>query len=124
MAVPPEPTNSFEPSGSVQYFKAGSIGQFPLHLGKKVTIGSLDIAVFRTAESVFYALDNRTGHKKGGPLAEGLVSGEYVYCPLRECRIHLPTGQVQQPDTGQVATYPVRLKDGFVLIGIGQPQAI
>ena len=39
------------------------------------------VAVFRTATDAVYALDNRCPHK-GGPLAEGIVHGTSVTCPL------------------------------------------
>lgn len=102
----------------VSYYSIGSIEDFPLHLGKAVQIGETEIAVFRLSESVLYALENRTGHKKGGPLARGLVSGEYVYCPLRDCKISLLSGEVQQPDTGQVRTFPIWLEGQNVLVGM------
>lgn len=105
-------------SGNVSFYSVGSLEDFPLHLGKAVGIGDMEIAVFRLSERSLYALENRTGHKKGGPLAEGLVSGEYVYCPLRDCKISLLTGEVQLPDTGQVRTFPICVKGDTVLIGI------
>ncbi|NEW05826.1 nitrite reductase small subunit NirD [Paenibacillus sp. SYP-B3998] len=105
-------------SGNVSYYSVGSLEDFPLHLGKAVGIGETEIAVFRLSESILYALENRTGHKKGGPLAEGLISGEYVYCPLRDCKISLMTGEVQSPDTGQVRTFPICIEGNTVLIGI------
>ncbi|UJF33822.1 nitrite reductase (NAD(P)H) small subunit [Paenibacillus hexagrammi] len=102
----------------VSYHSVGNVEDFPLHLGKVVHIeGGPEIAVFRVAERTLYALENRTGHKKGGPLAEGLVSGEYVYCPLRDCKISLLTGEVQLPDTGRVSVYPLRLDGDVVLVG-------
>ncbi|WP_138755562.1 nitrite reductase (NAD(P)H) small subunit [Paenibacillus sinopodophylli] len=108
--------------GEVAYYPVGSLADFPLHLGKVVKLGSggTEIAIFRLDERTLYALENRTGHQKGGPLAEGLVSGEYVYCPLRDCKISLVTGEVQLPDTGQVETFPLCLEGDVVLVGIEQ----
>ncbi|MBE1445868.1 nitrite reductase small subunit NirD [Paenibacillus sp. OAS669] len=101
------------------YYPVGNLADFPLHLGKAVNIeGQAEIAIFRLSERTVYALENRTGHKKGGPLAEGLVSGEYVYCPLRDCKISLRTGEVQLPDTGNVRTFPVCLEGDTILVGI------
>ncbi|MEW9701280.1 nitrite reductase small subunit NirD [Paenibacillus sp. SI8] len=102
----------------VSYYSIGVREDFPLHLGKAVQLGETEIAVFRVAEDLLYALENRTGHKKGGPLAEGLVSGDYVYCPLRDCKISLLTGEVQLPDTGQVRVFPVKLEGSNVLVGL------
>ena len=73
------------------------------------------VAVFRTAEDEVFALDNACPHKQG-PLAEGIVHGKAVTCPLHNWVISLETGEVQGPDEGQVATYPARVDDGRILI--------
>ncbi|MFD0698189.1 nitrite reductase small subunit NirD [Paenibacillus sp. GCM10027628] len=101
---------------SAVHHLVGNLEDFPLHLGKTVHIGETEIAVFRISEDTLYALENKTGHKKGGPLTEGIVSGEYVYCPLHDCKVNLRTGEVQLPDTGQVKTFPVSLEGNKVLI--------
>lgn len=71
------------------------------------------VAVFRTATDTVYALDNRCPHK-GGPLAEGIVHGASVTCPLHNWVFSLETGQAQGLDEGQVATYPARVIDGRI----------
>jgi len=73
------------------------------------------VAVFRTAEDEVFALDNACPHKQG-PLAEGIVHGKAVTCPLHNWVISLETGEVQGPDEGQVATYPARVDDGRILL--------
>lgn len=73
------------------------------------------VAVFRTGADEVYALDNACPHKNG-PLAEGIVHGKAVTCPLHNWVISLETGQVQGPDEGQVATYPARVVDGRILL--------
>ncbi|MBP1977522.1 nitrite reductase small subunit NirD [Cohnella thailandensis] len=96
----------------------GGLSEFPRGLGRQVRISDWDLAVFRTTDGALYALENRTPHPKGGPLAEGIVSGHYVYCPLRDWKIDLEDGEVQEPDTGRVRTFPVRIEDEAVLIGL------
>jgi nitrite reductase (NADH) small subunit len=73
------------------------------------------VAVFRTASDEVFALDNTCPHKKG-PLAEGIVHGNAVTCPLHNWVISLETGQVQGPDNGTVATYPARLQGGRIYL--------
>ncbi|WP_415401857.1 nitrite reductase small subunit NirD [Tateyamaria sp. SN3-11] len=73
------------------------------------------VAVFRTASDAVYALDNACPHK-AGPLAEGIVHGAAVTCPLHNWVISLETGLVQGPDEGQVATYPARIEGGRILL--------
>ena len=73
------------------------------------------VAVFRTAADEVFALDNACPHKNG-PLAEGIVHGSSVTCPLHNWVISLETGLVQGPDEGQVATYPARVEGGRILL--------
>ncbi len=73
------------------------------------------VAVFRTGADEVFALDNACPHKQG-PLAEGIVHGNAVTCPLHNWVISLETGLVQGPDEGQVATYPAKVQDGRILL--------
>ena len=75
------------------------------------------VAIFRTAEDEVYALDNACPHKNG-PLAEGIVHGRAVTCPLHNWVISLETGMVQGADEGQVATYPARIEAGRILLDV------
>jgi nitrite reductase (NADH) small subunit len=73
------------------------------------------VAVFRTATDEVFALDNACPHK-AGPLAEGIVHGRSVTCPLHNWVISLETGMAQGADKGRVATYPARLEQGRILL--------
>ena len=73
------------------------------------------VAVFRTAEDEVYALDNACPHKQG-PLAEGIVHGKSVTCPLHNWVFDLETGQAQGADEGQVATYPAQVAEGRIML--------
>ncbi|WP_417243780.1 nitrite reductase small subunit NirD [Celeribacter sp.] len=75
------------------------------------------VAIFRTATDQVFALDNACPHKNG-PLADGIVHGASVTCPLHNWVISLETGMVQGPDEGQVATYPVRVEQGRILLDV------
>ncbi|KQT85307.1 nitrite reductase small subunit NirD [Aurantimonas sp. Leaf443] len=66
------------------------------------------LAVFRTADDQVFATEDRCPHK-GGPLSQGIVHDGSVTCPLHNQVIDLSSGQVRGPDTGRVATYPVRV---------------
>ncbi|RJE83861.1 nitrite reductase (NAD(P)H) small subunit [Paenibacillus sp. 1011MAR3C5] len=101
----------------------GLIEDFPVGLGREVRMGNVQIAVFRTTDGIFYALENRTPHAKGGTLAEALVSGHYIYCPIRDLKISLETGLVQAPDTGQVRKFDIRAVNGIVEVALnGAPE--
>jgi len=85
--------------------------------GKTLRIGELEIALFRLKNGEFYAIENRCPHK-GGVLVEGMVSGQYVFCPMHDWKINVTDGKVQEPDHGCVKTYNVEVKgnDVFILL--------
>ncbi|WP_422660669.1 nitrite reductase small subunit NirD [Paenibacillus sp. EC2-1] len=101
-----------------QYIAIGKIDEFMVRIGRVVVIENEEIAVFRTSDGRFFALENKNPHPKGGPLAEGIVSGHYLYDPLYDWRIDLETGNVQEPDSGKVQTYTIRLEDDIVQIAL------
>ncbi|PFP31444.1 nitrite reductase (NAD(P)H) small subunit [Bacillus sp. AFS073361] len=84
--------------------------------GYSLKIDNIDIALFKVTSGEVYAIENRSPHPKGGVLSEGLVSGEYVYCPVYDWKISLKDGKVQAPDEGQVRTFKVELEDDIVFI--------
>ncbi|MNJ05244.1 Assimilatory nitrite reductase [NAD(P)H] small subunit [compost metagenome] len=63
-------------------------------------------------------MENKNPHPKGGPLAEGILSGYYLYDPLYDWKIDLRSGEVQAPDHGQVATFPVKVEGDSVKVSL------
>ncbi len=86
--------------------------------GRTVRSGQIEIAVFRLSDGRIRAVDNRCPHKQG-PLAEGIVSGDTIICPLHARKINLETGEVLKPDSGCVKTWPVKVEDGQVFLSLG-----
>ncbi|MGZ6298511.1 MAG: nitrite reductase small subunit NirD [Parachlamydiaceae bacterium] len=84
--------------------------------GYSIKIDEVEIALFKLSNGKVFALENRSPHPKGGGLSEGLVSGEYVYCPVYDWKISLVDGEVQAPDRGQVRTYKVEVIEDIVFI--------
>ena len=76
-----------------------------------------DIAIFRPATDRVFALADRCPHK-GGPLSQGIVSGDTVTCPLHGWNIALDSGQACAPDVGCARRYPVQLRDGHVWLSL------
>jgi len=100
----------------IQYrMRVAAIDEIPEKLGKTVKIGSQEIALFRLGNGEIRAIENRCPHR-GGVLAEGMVSGEHVFCPMHDWKINLSDGKVQAPDTGCVKTYETELEDGQVIV--------
>lgn len=93
----------------------GDINAVPRRGARCVTTPHGKIAVFRTMEDQVFAMDNRCPHK-GGPLAEGIVHGASVTCPLHNWVFDLATGEAMGADEGRVRTYPVQVVDGRIRI--------
>ena len=101
-----------------QEYTIGTVQDFLPQIGRVVVAGNVELAVFRTSDGSVYALENRNPHPKGGPLAEGIVSGYYLYDPLYDWKIDLRSGEVQAPDHGKVETYSVTLDGETVTVSI------
>ena len=95
----------------------------PPREGRAVTIGDRQIAIFNLGGR-FLATANGCPHR-GGPLCDGIVTGAAVVCPLHTWKISLETGAVERPagGAGCVGTYPTRVEEGIVWIGIPAARA-
>lgn len=96
----------------------GALTDIPLRGARMVKTGNGCVAIFRTGEEELFATSNACPHK-GGPLAEGIVHGRKVTCPLHSWTYSLETGEAQGADEGSIATYPVRHEKGRVLLDLG-----
>lgn len=84
---------------------------------KAVRIGNRLVALYRIAGKV-YATDNICSHEFA-ELADGMLDGEYIECPLHQARFHVPTGKATSlPATEDIATFPVRIEGEDVLVGM------
>ena len=59
-------------------------------VGTALTVNGTEVAVFR-CRSQLYGLQNRCPHA-GGSLADGVVEGDEVICPLHSYRFNIRTG--------------------------------
>lgn len=97
----------------------------PLREGRVARIGDREIALFHLGDRVL-AVDNRCPHQ-GGPLCDGIVSGQSVVCPLHAWKVNLADGTVERPTHGRdhcVRTYETRLDDGIVSIQMAAPAVL
>jgi nitrite reductase (NADH) small subunit len=87
-----------------------------------VQIGDREIALFNLGDR-FLAVDGRCPHQ-GGPLADGIVAGNTVVCPLHAWKVNLENGCVERPgNQGRcVATYPTKVEEGIVMITSALPR--
>lgn len=100
---------------SVEVVSIGSVRDLPERIGKTVCVRDKEVAVFKLLNGAIRAVENRCPHK-GGVLSEGMVSGEFVFCPMHDWKICLDNGKVQDPDTGCVKTYKTKIDGGEVFL--------
>ncbi|AVO37990.1 nitrite reductase small subunit NirD [Pukyongiella litopenaei] len=98
----------------MSWIDIGHIDDIPLRGARVVKTPVGCVALFRTAETEIFAASNTCPHK-GGPLADGIVHGQSVTCPLHNWVFDLNTGAARGED-GRIATYPLRLTGGRILL--------
>lgn len=99
------------------WIEIGAVEDIPRQGARVVKTAAGNIAVFRTLDGEVFALRDQCPHK-GGPLSQGIVSGNKVACPLHDWKIALDTGLAVAPDKGCAARFPVRLEGGKVSLSL------
>lgn len=119
--------------------KAGKISDIPEGEGRVFRLNSTEVAIFRLASEIqgssgqgsqgstnpsnprilepspnIFAIDNRCPHQQG-PLADGIIAGDEVVCPLHGHRFNLRTGE-SAGDDERIKTYPVLVEGEDVFI--------
>jgi Ferredoxin subunits of nitrite reductase and ring-hydroxylating dioxygenases len=84
-------------------FDLGPLDRIPLGEGRTFRVGERDVAVFNTRTGIF-ATDALCPHR-AGRLADGLVGGGKVICPLHARMFALDTGQPVGNDCPALTTY-------------------
>ena len=105
-------------SAHTEWIRIAYCEDMPLREGREVMIGDRAIAVFNLGDR-FLAVENRCPHR-GGPLADGIVSGGSVVCPLHGWKVDLQHGNVQRPaeTPACVKTFRTRVEAGTLLLEI------
>ena len=89
----------------------------PPREGRAVMVGERQLALFNLGDR-FLATDAQCPHK-GGPLCDGIVTGNSVVCPLHAWKVDLETGAVTRPSNAIdhcVGTYQTKVDDGVVSV--------
>jgi len=97
------------------WIKVVPLSEIPKLGARVVRHNGQDIAVFRNDGDGVFAMNDKCPHK-GGPLSQGIVSGNSVTCPMHGMNIRLTDGKAVAPDEGCVGTYPVKVEAGVVYL--------
>lgn len=104
------------------WIAVGALTDIPPAGARPVRTPLGSIALFRTADDQVFALKDQCPHR-GGPLAQGMVYGHRVCCPMHGLSIDLQTGEAVAPDTGCAARYRVRIENGTVYLSLADQAA-
>ncbi|GAB1855977.1 nitrite reductase small subunit NirD [Flavobacteriaceae bacterium MHTCC 0001] len=104
------------------WFKAASVGDFPVDGGACVKYKDKQIAVFNFDRlGKWYACQNLCPHKMEMVLSRGMIGDDKgtpkVACPLHKKTFSLETGENLNSDLDPIAIYPVKVENGFVYLG-------
>lgn len=99
------------------WVEVGQVNDIPKLGARVVQTGQGDIAVFRNSQNEIFALRDKCPHK-GGPLSQGIVSGNSVTCPLHNWKISLENGEAMGPDSGCSGVYAVKLEGETIYLNL------
>jgi nitrite reductase (NADH) small subunit len=104
-----------------QWLRITACENIPPREGRAAMAGGREIALFNLGDR-FLAVESRCPHQ-GGPLADGIVTGASVVCPLHAWKVGLESGCVERPAgaTACVATYATRVEAGVVMVELPAP---
>jgi 3-phenylpropionate/trans-cinnamate dioxygenase ferredoxin component len=78
--------------------------------------GRRTFAIYRSTEGEFFATDGLCTHEFAH-LADGLVMGDIIECPMHNGRFNYKTGEAKRaPVCVNLKTYAVKVEDGRVFI--------
>ncbi len=100
-----------------KWYKITEIENIPSMGSRKVEIGEIEIAIFKTRDGSIFAINNVCPHKQG-KLSEGLVHEKQVTCPLHSWEIDLTTGEALGNDSGCTNIYESKIVDGIVFVSL------
>ena len=88
----------------------GPLDAVPLGEGRTFDVEGTVIAVFRTRHGCVHATAGSCPHR-GGPLADGILGGTTVVCPLHGLAFDVATGEAIGNACGPIATYPISVSE-------------
>ncbi len=92
----------------------GTLDQIPRGEGRNFEVAGIRVAVFRTHQDEVFASQAECPHLQG-PLADGMLGGTTIMCPLHDRSYDLRTGKVLAGEC-DLLVYPVRLTAGGQLM--------
>jgi nitrite reductase (NADH) small subunit/3-phenylpropionate/trans-cinnamate dioxygenase ferredoxin subunit len=98
------------------FLPAAEVSSLPPGQGRTVNVQGREFALFNV-DGQFHAIDNECPHA-GGPLGAGDLDGQTVTCPLHGWQFDVTTGACLGVPACALKSYPTRVENGQVLVGI------
>jgi nitrite reductase (NADH) small subunit len=96
-------------------YRVGALTEIPEGEGRNWELGDRRVAVFRSRSGQVFATQAHCPHRRG-PLADGILGGGRLVCPLHEWRFDLATGAAEN-GTCSIEVYPVTIDaDGTITV--------
>lgn len=108
----------------ISWFLACKIEDVPENEGVCVKYHDRQIALFHfTRRGEWYATQNECPHRMQMALSRGMIGSQNnepkVACPFHKKTFSLQSGECLNDDTcDSIKTYPVKVEDGLVFIGV------
>jgi nitrite reductase (NADH) small subunit len=108
----------------IKHVRLGTISSIPRGEGRTFEVGPVRVAVFHGRDGRVFATQAECPHRSG-PLADGLLGGTTLVCPLHEWTFDLVSGMALQGACG-IRIYPIHTEgDGNLVLEMdedgGQP---
>ncbi|MEX2639282.1 MAG: nitrite reductase small subunit NirD [Balneolales bacterium] len=108
-----------------KWIKAAPVEKFPKNGGVCIKYNDLQIAVFNfSSRGEWYASQNLCPHKMEMALSRGLLGSQTdlpkVACPYHKRAFSLETGECFNGEEDAIATFPVKVEQGFVYVGVNE----
>ena len=99
------------------FVEAAPLDLVPPGYGTTVTVGDKSVALFNV-DGTIYAIDDTCPHA-GGSLGTSKLDGGVVTCRAHGMKFDVATGCFAGTTGFGVASYPVKVVDGAILVAIG-----
>ena len=107
------------------WYKTARVEDFPVNGGACILYKNLQVAIFNFGHGrEWYATQNLCPHKQQMILARGMIGSKQgepkVACPYHKKTFSLRTGKNLDGQECDLATYPVKVENGYVYIGFSE----
>lgn len=102
---------------NIIFVKVADISEVPENERLYLEISGKPVVIMNLSGNI-YAFGDVCTHDNG-PLGDGEIDGYEIVCPRHGARFDIQTGKaVRGPAFHDIPTYPVRIENGSILVGI------